>query len=192
QIKQKRRFWLGARCMAAGFPVNAGERKAASALESFTMNNPTELIDSYLKGPALLRQAVAGLSAEQLKARPVAGKWSTLEVVCHIADFEPIMADRMKRIIALQTPLLFGADENEFAKSLSYHDRDLQEELAIVENTRKQMARILRKLPAEAWQRSGNHSERGLRTLEQFVVGATNHIPHHVAFIQEKRKALGC
>src|SRR5437762_2756490 len=26
------------------------------------------------------------------------------EVVCHIADFEPIMADRMKRVIALDRP----------------------------------------------------------------------------------------
>jgi len=65
----------------------------------------------------------------------------------------------------------------------------VEEELAIVENTRKQMARILRKLPPEAWQRTGNHSERGLVTLEQFVLTATKHIPHHVAFIQSKRKS---
>ncbi|HEV3146511.1 MAG TPA: DinB family protein [Gemmataceae bacterium] len=156
------------------------------------MSTPAELIDNYLRGPALLRQAVAGMNSEQLKARPVAGKWSALEVVCHLADFEPIMADRMKRVIALEMPLLFGADEKEFAKSLSYHERDLQEELAIIENTRKQMVRILRKLPPDAWQRNGNHSERGLRTLEQFVQGAINHIPHHTAFIQEKRKVLGC
>jgi hypothetical protein len=156
------------------------------------MSNVNEIIDNYVKGPALLRQAVAGMNAEQLKAKPIPGKWSTLEVVCHLADFEPILADRMKRTIAIDTPLLFGADENDFAKSLSYHDRDAEEELAIIENTRKQMARILRSLPAEAWQRTGNHSHRGLLTLEQFVQTATKHIPHHVAFIQEKRKALRC
>ena len=156
------------------------------------MSNPAELIDNYVKGAALLRQAVAGMSAEQLKSRPVAGKWSTLEVVCHICDFEPIMADRMKRTISMEKPLLFGADEKDFVRALTYHDRDVEEELAIVENTRKQMARILRKLPPEAWQRTGNHSERGLVSLEQFVQTATKHIPHHVAFIQEKRKVLGC
>ena len=156
------------------------------------MSNANELVDNYLNGAATLRHAVAGLNAEQLKARPVAGKWSTLEVVCHIADFEPIMADRMKRTISMEKPLLCGADEKDFASALTYHDRDIEEELAIVENTRKQMARILRKLPAEAWQRTGNHSKRGLVTLEQFVLTATKHIPHHVAFIHEKRKALGC
>jgi hypothetical protein len=156
------------------------------------MSNINEMIDNYVKGPAMLRQAVAGMSPEQVKARPVAGKWSTLEVVCHLADFDPILAERMKRTIAMEKPLLFGADENDFARALSYPERDLEEELAIIDNTRKQMARILRKLPAEAWQRTGNHSERGLQSLEQFVLTATKHIPHHVAFIQEKRKALGC
>ena len=156
------------------------------------MSNPTELIDNYVKGAETLRKAVTGMTTEQLKARPVAGKWSTLEVVCHICDFEPIMADRMKRTISMEKPLLFGADEKDFARALTYHDRDVEEELAIVENTRTQMARILRKLPPEAWQRTGNHSERGLVTLEQFVQTATKHIPHHVAFIQEKRKVLGC
>ena len=37
-----------------------------------------DLIDDYLAGPQLLRQAVAGMSPEQLLARPVRGKWSTL------------------------------------------------------------------------------------------------------------------
>src|SRR5438552_3495260 len=104
------------------------------------MSNLTALIDAYLAGPATLRQAVAGMSREQLLARPIPGKWSTLEVVCHLADFDPILADRMKRIIALDSPPLAGADENRFAATLAYHQRDLEEELAILAHTRSQMA----------------------------------------------------
>jgi hypothetical protein len=150
-----------------------------------------ELIVSYLDGPRVLRQAVTGMTAEQVRARPVPGKWSTLEVVCHLADFEPILADRMKRIIALEKPQLFGADENRFASALAYHDRDLDEELTIIESTRRQMARILRTLESSALERVGVHNERGPRTLEQMLTGAIQHIPHHVAFVQAKRKALG-
>jgi uncharacterized damage-inducible protein DinB len=150
-----------------------------------------EMIDSYLSGPKTLRQAVAGMSKEQLLVRPVAGKWSTLEVVCHLADFEPILADRMKRVIAEDKPTLIGADEQRFAAALAYHDRDLEKELTIIEQTRRQLARILRKLPAEALNRVGVHSERGPRTLEQLLTTTTNHIPHHVKFIHEKRQALG-
>jgi uncharacterized damage-inducible protein DinB len=138
-----------------------------------------------------LRHALAGMNKEHLHSRPVPGKWSTLEVVCHLADFEPIMADRMKRVIALDKPALIGADENRFATALHYHERDVEEEMAIIDNTRRQLARILAKLPAEALNRVGIHSERGPRTLEQLLTGAINHIPHHVKFIHEKRQALG-
>src|SRR5437660_5767633 len=109
------------------------------------MANLSQLLDDYLAGPAMLRKAVAGMSREQLLAQPVPGRWSTLEVVAHLADFEPILAERMKRIISHERPLLMVADENLFANELSYQDRDLAEELAVVDSTRKQMARVLRK-----------------------------------------------
>jgi uncharacterized damage-inducible protein DinB len=150
-----------------------------------------ELVQEYLSGPALLRRAVYGMDAEQLRARPIPGKWSTLEVVCHIVDFEPILADRMKRIIALDNPTLLAADENLFAARLAYHQRDVAEELVLLEATRSQMARILLTLKPEDLQRSGVHSEKGPRTLEQVLRSAIDHIPHHVKFIREKRQALG-
>jgi uncharacterized damage-inducible protein DinB len=155
------------------------------------MSKLTPLIDNYLAGPPALRRAVAGLSPEQLKARPVAGKWSTLEVVCHLADFDPILADRMKRIIAEERPPLLGADEKRFAAALAYHERDLEEELTLIERTRSQLARILRTLPDSALDRVGVHNERGPLTLERMLTLSTNHIPHHVKFIVEKRQALG-
>jgi DinB family protein len=151
----------------------------------------SQLIADYVAGVDTLRKAVAGMTPEQLKARPVPGKMSTLEVVCHLSDFEPIMADRMKRIITHEKPLLMGASEELFLKGLFYHDRDINEELAIIAATRGQMAKILSKLPDEAFGRMGNHAERGLVTLEKGLQTAVGHIPHHVKFILEKRKALG-
>ena len=148
------------------------------------------LIDDYLAGPQLLRQAVAGMSREQLLARPIPGKWSTLEVICHLADFEIVGADRIKRVIAENEPTLFGGDENLFAARLAYHERDAAEELLLIETIRKQVARILRTLKPEDFHRRGIHSEAGPLTLEGFVQRSTGHIPHHVRFIEEKRKAL--
>jgi uncharacterized damage-inducible protein DinB len=149
-----------------------------------------QLTNDYISGPKLVREAVAGMTREQLSARPVAGKMSTLEVVCHLADFEPIMADRVKRVIAEENPTLLGADENRFLTALAYHDRDLEEELTIIERTRSQLARILRTLPNDALLRTGTHNERGPLTLEKLLALAINHIPHHVQFIHQKRQAL--
>jgi hypothetical protein len=157
------------------------------------MPTPAELADQYLKGAADLRAAVKGMTREQLLARPVAGKWSTLEVVCHIADFEPVLADRMKRILALHAdvPLLLAADENLYVTALKYHERDVEEELALIDATRKQMARIIRGLTPEQLQLQGNHNKKGLMPLERVIQMAIGHIPSHLKFVEEKRKALG-
>ena len=149
------------------------------------------LIESYAAGPKLLREATRGMSREQALARPVAGKWSTLEVICHVANFEIVNADRIKRGIAEKEPTLMDGDEQVFAQRLAYHNRDLEEELRLIESLRAQVTRILRTLKDEDFARTGNHSAAGRLTLQQFVERTTNHVPHHVKFIQEKRKALG-
>jgi hypothetical protein len=46
-------------------------------------------------------------------------------------------------------------------------------------------------LLADAWSRVGIHAERGEQTLEQMLMTANYHIPHHLPFLLEKRKALG-
>lgn len=155
------------------------------------MTTISELIANYLAGPALLRKAVADMTPAQLIARPVTGKWSTAEVVFHIADFEPVFVDRMKRAIALTKPLVFVADENEFVKHLAYDQRDVMEELGLIEMTRAAFGRVLKQLPEASFQRAAVHSEKGLITVEGMLKSAANHIVNHLPFVHEKRKALG-
>lgn len=149
-----------------------------------------DIIRQYEEGGRLLREAIAGMTPEQLDARPIPGKWSTRQVICHIADFEPIYADRMKRVIAEDGPTLFGGDPDLFAARLAYDARDVEEELALIDATRRHVARILRTLKPEDFQRVGNHTEDGPISLETLLRRITGHIPHHIRFIEEKRAAL--
>ncbi len=151
----------------------------------------TALIDDYLASARRLRDAVAGLSPDQARQRPIAGKWSTLEVVCHLADFEIVYADRIKRVIAEDRPALPGGDEKLFAARLQYHQRDMENEVALVDAIHRQVAAILRTLADDDFQRVGVHSERGPLTLETLVSGAGGHIAHHLKFVAEKRRAMG-
>jgi GNAT superfamily N-acetyltransferase len=146
-----------------------------------------ELVAAYEAGGGLLRAVAAGMSPEQLRSRPVEGKWSTLEVVCHIGDCEQFFADRMKRTLAMERPLLAGADGWRYPEAVRYHD----EELALVDLTRRQTARVLKLVPGEAWQRPAVHTEMGLVTLRQLLLHAVRHLEHHIPFIEEKRAALG-
>ncbi|MCI0358439.1 MAG: DinB family protein [Planctomycetaceae bacterium] len=149
------------------------------------------LIEQYAAGPMILRQAVAGMSREQVLARPIEGKWSTLEVICHLSDFEIVYVDRLTAIIAETDPTLPGRDEQKYAARLAYQQRDLEEELRLFEACRTRTARILRTLTEGDLTRRGIHTEAGPLTLAQMLDRVVDHVQHHVKFIHEKRKALG-
>jgi len=151
---------------------------------------PWQLFERYLDGVAELRLAVEGLTARQLRARPVAGMWSILEVLCHLADSDALFVDRMKRVIAEERPLLQFADPDQYVSALAYDVRDAQEEIELLGLMRRQMARILREQPIAAWARIGVHSRDGERTLEQLLQKAVSHLEHHLKFIREKRELL--
>ena len=149
-----------------------------------------QLIAEYLEGPRVLREAVAGMSEQELDATPIPGKWSTRNVVCHIADFELVYADRMKRVVAEDVPVMFGGDPDTFAARLAYAQRDVDDEIFLIESVRFHVGRVLRSLDDADFERQGNHKELGFVSLESLLRQITQHIPHHVGFIREKRNAL--
>ena len=147
-------------------------------------------MESYLAGPDQLRAAVVGLSRDQLVARPVPGKWSVLEVVCHLADTDANIAHRLKRVLSEERPTFDRMQPDLMLTALAYHARDVEQELALIDLTRKQIARILNASPPQAWERTGIVGDRGDKTVAQMVNGAIEHLAHHLKFIVEKRRAM--
>lgn len=149
------------------------------------------LLDDYLAGPGRLRAAVSGLDREQSTSRPVAGRWSVLEVVCHLVDTDANIAHRLKRVLSEDKPVFERVQPDLMLAALAYHDRDVEEELGLFDLGRRQIARILKSSPPEAWERTGVVGDRGERTARQMLTGAVQHLSHHMGFIDEKRRALG-
>ena len=149
-----------------------------------------ELLKQFEKGPDLLKAAVADVRASQFDETPVPGKWSIRQVVCHIADFEPVYADRMKRVLVEDNPTMFGGDPDVFASGLHYDTRSVDDELELISAVRRQMAVILRNSDIEDFQRTGVHSEAGPLTLETLLERITRHIPHHIKFVEDKIAAM--
>jgi hypothetical protein len=150
-----------------------------------------ELLGRYVLGAAVLRDAVAGLDAGALRARPVPGKMSSLEVICHVVDADQFMCDGMKRTVGTDHPLLMGVESVGYLEPLHYHDRDLELELRLLEVQREQMAADLVRLPKEAWSRTAVHSESGTVTLGDLFEHAVDHLEAHAATIAEKRMVMG-
>lgn len=161
--------------------------KMHQADESWT---PTVLVDAYVKCVEQVREAVVGLSSDEVKKRPIEGKWSILEVVCHLTDTDIYFTDRIERILALEKPLLMGVDERPYPERLQFQEQDLDEEMELMDLLRRRTARILRRQLDEAWLRTGIHSEIGLCTVRDLVVRSVRHVQHHLSFVAEKRAIL--
>ena len=152
---------------------------------------PSELLAAYRLGAGIVREAIAGLDAEALRARPIAGKMSSLEVLCHIVDSDQFMCDRIKRAIATERPLLMGVESADYPVPLHYHERDVDLDLRLLEAQREQMAADLDRIGSEVWSRTAVHSEAGLVTVTDLFAHAVEHLEDHVARIAEKKAALG-
>ena len=159
--------------------------------ESDDDSTPQELIARYLTGPALLRDTVAGMDTAQLHARPVPGKMSTQEVVDHIVDSDRSMAERMRRTIAGDEPLIMGVKGVGRPEPPHHAERELALDLQLLQTMREQMAEDLRPLASEVWKRIAMRREDTLVTLRQLLLHTVRHLEHHVATIEEKRAALG-
>jgi uncharacterized damage-inducible protein DinB len=153
--------------------------------------NVETLIDRYSKGPEILSYAAQGLTPEQLKARPGPGEWSVTELVVHMLDSDLVVADRMKRVIAEESPTLLAYDECAFNKRLAAQDQPVDEALAFFAANRKWMARLLRACSDSDFARAGTHTERGRETLADMVAIYTAHLDHHLKFLYAKRANLG-
>ncbi|MBI3410594.1 MAG: cysteine synthase A [Planctomycetes bacterium] len=150
-----------------------------------------KIIENYAACGSQLRRAVAGLSKDDLTARPGPGKWSILEVIVHLTDSDSISIDRMKRILTEDNPSLLYADETAYVDRLFTHDQSLDDALTLFEVNRRQFARVLRKLPDDAFERQGTHNRRGAVTVGEMVKDYVEHVEYHLKFVQEKRAQLG-
>jgi hypothetical protein len=150
-----------------------------------------DLIEQYVAGGGKLRRAVAGLTPDELRARPGPGAWSTLEVVVHLADSDAISIDRMKRIVTEDAPPLLYADETAYVERLHPHEQDPEDALVLFEVGRRQWARVLRRLPDAAFLRAGVHDRKGAVTLGGLVASYVAHLDEHLEFVLGKRARLG-
>jgi hypothetical protein len=80
----------------------------------------SELVKKYKEGYAVVAAALEGASDAELDRRPAPGKWTSREIVHHLADSEMTSAIRLRRLIAEDRPTIVGYDQEEYAERLHY------------------------------------------------------------------------
>jgi uncharacterized damage-inducible protein DinB len=155
------------------------------------MSRIREAVEQYAAGAGQLAEAIAGLSDAELNAFPVPGTWSIRQIALHLLDSDLVASDRMRRVIAMDTPLLMGYDETRFSQRLHYEKMDIHTSCEMFRLNRLMTAKLLHLLSEDDFSRAGVHSERGKLTLLELVHDYVRHLAHHMKFIVEKRKLLG-
>jgi hypothetical protein len=159
------------------------------------MEESHDVIGNYLATCAAVRAAFHGMSRELLMARPVANKWSALEVLCHLVDTDLVVALRIRAALTSDCPRLIAATHEQLTTVLASDSRDAEEELRLFQTIRNETARIIRAMPPNVLDRQAvlvkAEGVEVTRSIRQFLTGITGHVAHHLAFVHEKRRALG-
>ncbi len=148
-----------------------------------------ELLMSYAQGPRILKEALAAYPAEALDFQPAPGKWSLRTIVLHLAESELQAYARARTIIAESGSPVLAYDQDKWAASLDAAAQPLDEALDLFRLLREMLARQLRALPEDAWDRHMVHPERGKVTLEQWLGIYENHLKVHLAQMERTFKA---
>ncbi len=153
-----------------------------------TPDERAELIAMYVAGPDVIRQTLAGITAEEWDATEAPGEWSPRQVVHHLADSETTSAIRVRRILVEDDPLIQNYDQDAFARLLHY-DRDPAVSLALFAAVRASTAEILHRMSDADWLRPGTHSEAGPYSAEDWLRSYGVHAQDHADQIGRARAA---
>jgi uncharacterized damage-inducible protein DinB len=152
------------------------------------------LLEIFEAAPVRLHDVLADLSHDELRAQPIAGKWSILEVVAHLADSELLGATRFRFAIAEPGATLAYYEEADWARELEYNDYDeerLQATLTLFASLRATSAAMFRSTPSHLWANAALHREWGALTLRRMLEIYAEHGERHIGQILERRSMLG-
>ena len=116
--------------------------------------------------PAKLKGALKGVPKAVLLFTPAPGKWSILEIVCHLRDMErDAYLGRYQRILAEDTPRLPDIDGDVYSLENDYRSQKLGEALREWSRLRRECLRLLSSVKREQWDRASVHETAGRLTL---------------------------
>jgi hypothetical protein len=145
------------------------------------LDRRAEILKTLRATPVVVRALVAGVDDAQLRRRPAPGEWAIIEVVAHLADTEERALGRMRRMLAEDNPFLEPFDQEALAEERHYLDLDLNQQLARLEELRRQHLAVLEGLDASGWERTGRHGEHGVMSLELYETHVAAEEVDHLA-----------
>jgi len=128
------------------------------------------------------------LSKKEIRRRPAPGKWSIAEILAHLADAEVVGSWRIRQILGADGTPIQAYDQNVWAETFRYEDRDPRESLKLFRVLRENNLLLLKSVPRKLWENHGMHAERGKETIAQIVRMFAGHDLNHLQQIEKIAK----
>jgi hypothetical protein len=158
-------------------PMTSAQRQAA--------------INAIAATPATLREAVRGLTPEQLDAPYRPGGWTVRQVVHHVPDSHMNALIRTKLALTEQEPTIKPYDEKRWAELADVAATPVETSLRLLEDVHERWGHLLRTMKDADFARTLRHPEHGLRTMDWLIALYAWHGPHHVAHVAKLRERMG-
>ncbi len=114
------------------------------------------VIARYREGPALLEDAVLGLTDPDLDAAPSGGGWTIRQIVHHVVDGDDIWKLCIKMAVGISGPSSHsdgtGMPQQTWADRWAYSQRSVGASLALLKASRSHILQLLENVP-DAWNR---------------------------------------
>jgi hypothetical protein len=122
---------------------------------------------------------------EQLFRAPAPGKWSIAQIIAHLADAELAIAWRLRQILSSNAVALQAYDQDRWAATFNYADRDPHESLSTFRALRAADVALLKSVSKDLWDNYGMHQERGKETIHHMAKMAAGHDLNHLRQIEK-------
>lgn len=176
-------------------PVTQDPRYPIGPFDSSIPATPervAEALDAMTRLPAALREAVRGLTPEQLEVPYREGGWNPRQIAHHIPDSHVNGYVRTKLALTEDAPTVKPYDEAKWAELADVRLAPIESSLALVEALHVRWVALARTLGPEELQRLYVNPETGRRVplgLHLCLYGW--HGRHHVAQITSLRERMG-
>jgi hypothetical protein len=147
------------------------------------------VLERFRRGPELIAVVTTGVFGDEEDFVTAPGKWSIRQIVAHLADADLVGAHRFRQLIAEENPTLIAFDQNLWTANLDYARRKPKQSLETFRRLRAESYDLLKGLSPDAFDRAGNHTERGRVTLRELLDGYAGHAEAHARQLQEIREA---
>jgi uncharacterized damage-inducible protein DinB len=168
------------------YPIGKFERR-----DSLSPQERRACIDQIASMPQQIRDAVRGLSDQQLDTPYREGGWTLRQVVHHVPDSHMNAYMRLKHALTEESPTIKPYDEDAWSKLADARDTPVETSLALLAALHQRWVGLLRTLQDDDFRRTFRHPEHpGSVTIDWLVALYAWHGRHHTAHITSARERM--